>query len=128
MGVSQRTIELERDLWILVQSISSQDAASLLTDKRNQINDPGFCSIYLAYDAAFDWSPDDPRLPELADRAKRWLANQPDQSKRNQPPFLDPTIVQLVATSFDGMSPAWDRLSELARQRPVGSSPIVPTL
>jgi DNA-binding transcriptional MerR regulator len=116
IGVSQRTVQLERDLWILVQSISPKAAAILVDNKRREINDPEFRSIYLAYDAAFDWSPDDPRLRALADRAKRWIASQPGRSKSSEIPFLDPTIVQLVATSFSGISPAWDRLNELARQ------------
>jgi len=117
IGVSQRTIQLERDLWILVQSISPREAAILIGDKRDAINDPKFRSIYLAYDAAFDWSPDDPRLPALAKRAKRWIANRPSRSTSSEITVLDPTIVQLVATSFSGMSPAWDRLGELAKQR-----------
>ena len=117
IGVSQRTVQLERDIWILVQSISPKEAAILMDDKRDEINDPEFRSISLAYDAAFDWPPDDPRLRALADRAKRWIANRRSRSKRSEITVLDPTIVQLVATSFGGMSPAWDRLSELAKQR-----------
>ena len=120
IGVSQRTAQLERDLWILVQSISPQDAASIIGDKRQAIHDTEFRSIYLAYDAAFDWSPDDPRLIALADRSKQWFAKQPGISKQSKTPVLDPTIVKLVATSFSGISPAWDRLSELAKQRKVG--------
>ncbi len=115
IGVSQRTVQLERDLWILVQSISPEEAAILIEDKRTAINDPEFRSIYLAYDAAFDWSPDDPRLQALATQAKRWIATQPRRYKRSETVVLDPTIVQLVATSFGGMSPAWDRLGELAK-------------
>lgn len=117
IGVSQRTVQLERDLWILVQAVSPKEAAILIDDKRKAINDPEFRSIYLEYDAAFDWSPDDPRLHALADRSKRWITNQPSRSKRSEIPVLDPTIVQLVATSFGGMSPSWDRLNELAKQR-----------
>jgi DNA-binding transcriptional MerR regulator len=117
IGVSQRTVQLERDLWILVQSISPKEAAILIDDKRDAINDPEFRSIYLAYDAAFDWSPDDPRLHALANRARRWIANRPSSSKRSEITILDPTIIQLVATSFGGMSPAWNRLGELAQQR-----------
>src|SRR5512135_3705330 len=48
IGVSQRTVQLERDLWILVQSVSPQEAAILMDDKRNTIKDPEFRSIYLA--------------------------------------------------------------------------------
>lgn len=115
VGVSQRTVQLERDLWILVQSISPKEAAILIDDKRAAITDPEFRSIYLAYDAAFDWSPDDARLRTLANRTKQWIANQPGRSKRSEIPVLDPTILQLVAASFGGMSPAWDRLGELAK-------------
>jgi DNA-binding transcriptional MerR regulator len=117
IGVSQRTAQLERDLWILVQAVSPKEAAILIDDKWEAINDPEFRSIYLEYDAAFDWSPDDPRLHALADRSKRWIANRPGRSKISEIPVLDSTIVQLVATSLSGISPAWDRLGELAKQR-----------
>jgi DNA-binding transcriptional MerR regulator len=117
IGVSQHTIQLERDLWILVQSISPEQAAILIADKRADIADPEFRSIYLAYDAAFDWAPTDPRLPGLADRGKRWLANQPGKTKGSEIKVLDPTILQLVGTSFARISPAWDRLNELAKLR-----------
>jgi DNA-binding transcriptional MerR regulator len=116
VGVQQRTIQLERDLWILVQSISPDQAAILIADKRGDIADPEFCSVYLAYDVAFDWLPTDPRLQALADRAKRWLANQPAKTKKSEIKVLDPTILQLVGTSFARISPAWDRLNELAKQ------------
>ncbi len=117
IGVSERTVQLERDLWILVQSISPKEAAVLIADKREAINDREFRSLYLAYDAAFDGSPDDRRLKTLANRARRWNAKRPGRSEASAASVLDPTIVQLVATSYDGISPAWDRLSELVRQR-----------
>jgi DNA-binding transcriptional MerR regulator len=62
LGVSQRTVQMERDLWIVLQSVSPQQAAALIADKREAINDPEFQAIYLDHDAAFDWSPEDPRL------------------------------------------------------------------
>jgi len=121
IGVSQRAAQMERDLWILVQSISPQQAAIIMDDKRKQINDPEFRSIYLAYDAALDWSPDDPRIQSLADRTRQWFANQPAGSTKSQRAILDPTIVQLVAASFDGMSPAWERISQLAKEPQPGA-------
>ena len=117
IGVSQRAVQLERDLWILVQSISPKEAARLIDEKRGALNDPEFRSIYLAYDAAFNWSPDDSRLPALAERARRWFINQPARPKKSTKPVLDSTLVELVANSFVGLSPAWDRLNELAKAR-----------
>ena len=74
LGVSQRTVQMERDIWILLQSVSPDQAAVWIADKRDAIGDPEFRAIYLEYDAAFDWPPDDPRLLALADRTQRWLA------------------------------------------------------
>src|SRR5207244_2582582 len=76
LGVSQRTVQMERDIWILLQSASPKQAAIWLADKRDAIGDPEFRALYLEHDAAFDWSPDDPRLYALADRTQRWIANR----------------------------------------------------
>jgi len=116
LGVSRRTVQLERDLWILMQSVSPEQAASWIADKREALGDPEFRALYLAYDAAFDWSPDDPRLDALADRTRRWIANRPGSPEGGQRPVRDPTIARLVATSGGASSPAWDRLAEIARE------------
>ena len=115
LGVSRRAVQMERDLWILMQSVSPNDAVIWLADKRAAIGDPEFCAIYLAYDAAFDWSPNDPRLYALADRAQRWLTNRHGNSNHAAKPGLDPAIAQLVTTPVGVSSPAWDRLIEIAK-------------
>jgi DNA-binding transcriptional MerR regulator len=120
LGVSQRGVQLERDGWILLQSVAPKQAAIWIADKQEAIDDPEFRAIYLEYDAAFDWSPDDPRLSTLADRAQRWLANRSIQGKDAQRPSLDPTITQLVATAAPP-SPAWDRLTEITKQLKTGA-------
>jgi hypothetical protein len=111
--VSQRSVQMERDIWILLQPVSPKEAAGWIADKREAMGDPEFRAIYLEYDAAFDWSPGDPRLYALADRTHRWIASRPARSEGGQWP--SPTVAQLVATSPS--SPAWDRLNEIARQR-----------
>ena len=117
LGVSQRTVQLERDGWILMQAVSPKQAAIWIADKRDAIGDPEFRAIYLDYDAAFDWPPDDPRLYPLADRAKRWFANRHSTPEDAERTSLDPTIAKLVATSASLSSPAWDRLTEIAKRR-----------
>jgi DNA-binding transcriptional MerR regulator len=119
-GVSERAVQMERDLWILLQSVSPKQAASWIADKRDAIGDPEFRSMYLDYDAAFDWSPDDARLYALAERAARWIANRPARSEGAELPVQDPAIAQLVATSLGTSSPAWDRLTEIAKQLKAG--------
>ena len=116
LGVSRRTVDLERDLWILIQSASPRQAAFWIADKRDAMDDPEFRAIYLDYDAAFDWSPDDPRLPDVADRTQRWLAKQHSGSEEPARPSPDPIVAELASTAAVS-SPAWDRLTEIGRQR-----------
>jgi len=121
-GVSHRTVDMERDIWILLQSVSPKQATIWITDKRDAISDPEFRAIYLECDAAFDWSPDDPRLYALADRSQRWMANGQDSLEGRQVPVLNPAIAELVVTSVEASSPAWDRLNEIAKQRKANDS------
>lgn len=91
-------------------------------DRRQARRDRGsrFRAIYLEYDAAFDWSPDDPRLRALADRTRRWLADRHGRFDSSEWPVQDPAIAQLVATSVSASSPAWDRLAEIAEEQAAG--------
>ena len=117
LGVSPRSVQMERDGWILLQSASPKAAAIWFADKRDAIDDPEFVAIYLEHDAAFDWAADDPRLDALAARAERWMAKRgPGLTGRKQP-AADPGIAQLIATSTGSSSPAWDRLKEIAKER-----------
>ncbi len=117
LGVSRRTIQIERNGWILMQSASPEQAAVWLADKRDALGDPEFRAIYLEYDAAFDWSPEDRRLYALAVRTERWFAKRHDRRKGREGSVLDPTLAQLVATSVGMSSPAWDRIGEIGKER-----------
>ena len=122
LGVSQRGVQMERDGWILMQSASPKEAAIWIAEKRDALGDPEFRALYLEYDAAFDWSPDDPRLYPLADRTVQWMNHRYDGVDRGNAgaatgdvAVRDPAIAQLIATSVGGSSPGWDRLAEIAR-------------
>ena len=117
LGVSERVVQMERDGWILMQSVSPKQAAVWIADKRDALDDPEFRDIYLEYDAAFDWSPDDPRLHTLVDRGDRWLASRPKRLKGEDPSMSEQAVAQLIATSAGESSPAWDRLTEIASER-----------
>jgi DNA-binding transcriptional MerR regulator len=120
LGVSQRSVQMERDGWILLQSASPKSAAIWFADKRDAIDDPEFVAIYLEYDAAFDWPADDSRLEVLADRAKRWFVRRGEAVPSGKQPTPDPGIAHLIATSTGSSSPAWDRLKEIAKERMAG--------
>jgi DNA-binding transcriptional MerR regulator len=115
LGVSQRSVQTERDLWILMQSVAPDEASTWLANKRIALGDPEFRAIYVQYDAAYDWSPDDRRLYKLAARTERWFATRSHGPKRGERPAPNPVITELIATSSGASSPAWDRLKELAQ-------------
>ncbi|MFF3566318.1 MerR family transcriptional regulator [Nocardia jiangxiensis] len=115
LGVSERHIHLERDGWILMQTTSPEDAAVWITEKRELITDPEFRALYLEHDDAYNWPPDDSRLPALADRIRSWFANHHSRSEAR--PVHNPTAARFAARSQPGASsPAWDRLAELVKR------------
>jgi DNA-binding transcriptional MerR regulator len=109
IGVSERGVRMERDVWVLMQTVAPDEAAVWLADKAEALADPEFREIYREYDEAFDWSPDDPRLPALAKRAAAWM------SSRTELPPTDPEITGLAMEAAGASSPAWDRMARLAR-------------
>lgn len=109
IGVSERGVRMERDVWVLMQTVAPDEAAVWLADKTDALADPEFREIYLGYDEAFGWSPDDPRLPALARRAAEWM------SSRQELPVADPEITALAMSAAGASSPAWHRMAELAR-------------
>ncbi|MEU6262611.1 MerR family transcriptional regulator [Saccharopolyspora shandongensis] len=112
IGVSERQANLERDGWILMHTASPEDMAVWLAEKRELIADPGFRALYLEHDAAYDWSPDDPRLPDLAERTRNWFADHHSRSETR--PVHNAAIARLAAQTQPGASsPAWDRLAQL---------------
>lgn len=113
LGVSERTVQLERDLWLLLHAATPGSADGWIADKLEALDDPAFQAIYLAYDAAFDLPPDDPALPALAERTRRWFATR--EGAPESAGDVDPAITQLAAASAAASSPAWTRLAELGR-------------
>ncbi|HTA07218.1 MAG TPA: MerR family transcriptional regulator [Streptosporangiaceae bacterium] len=115
LGVSERTVQMERDIWILLQSVSPAQTAIWFADKCAAMRDPEFRALYLEYDAAYDWSPDDARLEQLAERTGRWIASRPTIGNSGR--LLDAAIAELVTSSVGVSSPAWRRLADIAEQR-----------
>ncbi|MFJ3928297.1 MerR family transcriptional regulator [Streptomyces sp. NPDC090022] len=114
LGISERQVRLERDGWILLHPTSPEDVDQWFAQKRELIRDPEFRALYQETDAAYDWSPDDPRLPALAERTLAWFAGHHGPSDAES--VDDPRIARLAALTQAGVSsPAWDRLARLMR-------------
>lgn len=121
MGVSEPTVNLERDGWIILGATCPDRVPGWARRKRAALADPEFRRLYLACDRARDWEPDDPRLEELAAWMAGWVANQRDETGGARPASLraDPGVVVaegLINAQLAAAFPAWRRLAELSSQ------------
>jgi DNA-binding transcriptional MerR regulator len=113
-GISSRTVEIERDSWILLLAGYPERAAEWLEEKRANLADPEFQRLYRGFDQAVDWDPADPRLEELADAIARYGAQHSRANEAARRTLDDPTVRALLASQFDSAaSPALERLNEL---------------
>jgi DNA-binding transcriptional MerR regulator/RimJ/RimL family protein N-acetyltransferase len=116
MGVRERTVQIERDGWILVAALSPELVPEWVSTKRAALDDPEFRRIYILGDQALDWDPADPRIAELADAMADWAAHgRPDTSAGETSASL--AAVALMASHIVGSSPSWERLNELSQKR-----------
>ncbi|HLL63692.1 MAG TPA: MerR family transcriptional regulator [Propionibacteriaceae bacterium] len=123
IGISERTIAMERDAWILLAATYPEMLDQVFAWKQLTITDPEFQKLLVTMDEAFDWSPEDPRLPELARRCLEVMAQlyPPDAAAKYLASWsVDPSRYRLISDHGMEDSPAWDRLNvlveELSRQ------------
>lgn len=115
IGVSERTVQIERDGWILVNALLPQSQTEWVADKKKALADPEFQRLYLAVDQARDWDPADPRLERLVESMVGFADGHRDTGKK--PPgrtVEQPAAVSLLFAHIANVSPAWLRLREIA--------------
>ena len=115
LGFTDRWIAMERDLWIVVYATHPEVADALFHDQAQALTDADLLDLYLAYDRAHDLDPADPFLTELADRI---VAASIDRYGTDLPGVsADSAIPQLLQTTVNASSPAWEQLDSLIRHR-----------
>jgi len=120
IGVSPRTVQMERDAWIVAVALSPERVPEWLEQKRSAMASTKFRQLYLAYDQAFGWDPDDPRLAKLADATVAYaVAQRQPEAERAQPDWTagEHAILALLETQVGNSSPSWERLNELGKAR-----------
>lgn len=120
LGLSARTVQVERDGWIMLAATFPDGVAAWIAEKHRNLADPEFQRMYRRYDEAADWDPDDPRLQELADDMIAYIrARLPD----TQTPVLtdltakSPNLDAVLASYVSTFSRPWTRLNELMADR-----------
>jgi len=119
IGASERVVALERDGWILLAARAPDRVADWIADKHRAFGDMEYRGLYLRFDSAFDWSPDDPRLEPLAEDLVRFLRRivtdtPPDPEADN---LFDDDVVGLMDARVLEASPAWQQLGKLVHSR-----------
>lgn len=119
LGFHRRVIEIERDSWILAAAQIPEQVPALMAIKRQQIEDPVFRALYLELGEIVECAPDDPRLPELADRVATCMEAAAAKAHEFQPddPPLSDDLVELLDSALLDFVPSARRLLELLEER-----------
>ncbi|GGX74308.1 MerR family transcriptional regulator [Streptomyces hiroshimensis] len=116
LGVSERAVRIERDVWILMQALEPHSMPQGIRDKTASFDDPGTTRLYLAIGQSLDWDPHDPRVDRLIDDLDAWETEHERDSSRPRN-----MASQLVFSRIVEASPAWQRILDVlahrARQR-----------
>ena len=118
LGFPERVIEVERDSWILISAQMPDAVATLMEVKQTQIEHEVLRRLYLDIGDLVDCTPDDPRLPALADRVVAFIeaASAEAEGVEDVHPVSDELIV-LLDTAFLESFACAARLLELLEER-----------
>lgn len=121
IGISERTVGMEREGWILLTAAYPEIIPETLEWRRRSLDDPDYQAMMLRMEEAFDWEPDDPRLSELAAEVVELMERiyPIDVAAEELPKWapLDSDRYQLVSEYNLDASPAWRRLNKLVEAR-----------
>jgi DNA-binding transcriptional MerR regulator len=117
IGLSETSVEIERNSWILLSAAYPSMLEASLAMKRTCLADAEYRDLVLAMDRAIDWDRDDPRLVELARFSmavlERLYPAELAHAQAAEWTATDDITVGLLNEMNEYTSPAWQRLYEL---------------
>lgn len=120
LGFRERLVEVERDSWILIAAQMPDEVSALMAIKHAQIEHEPLRRLYLDIGGLADCGPDDPRLPELADRVAAFIEAAEAEARGmevgNEHAISD-DLVALLDAAFVESFPCARRLLELLEER-----------
>lgn len=118
LGFPERVIEIERDSWILLTAQMPNQAVALMRIKRTQIDNEDVRRLYLDIGDLADCTPEDPRMPELADRVEAFLEALSAQATGvDEDHEFSDGLIALLDEIFIETFPCAPRLLELLEER-----------
>ncbi|MFF7726809.1 MerR family transcriptional regulator [Streptomyces sp. NPDC008001] len=103
LGVSERMVRLERDVWILMQALDPESMEQGVREKLASFDDPETKRLYLVCDQSLGWDPHDPRVDRLIDELDAWETDHGRDSSTQG--HLD-----LIFSRIAEASPTWQRI------------------
>jgi hypothetical protein len=116
LGVEERYIGLERDSWIMIAAQVPDLIDSIIAQKHAELDDPEMVRLYQLLSGALDWSPDDPRVVEIADVLERLMTRAVEDGGTGPDPFED-TFVELLDATTVQSSPVAERILAILQER-----------
>ncbi len=117
IGLSEASVEIERNSWILLSAAYPSMLETSLAMKRTCLADEDYRRLVIAIDRAIDWDRDDPRLVDLARVSmavlERLYPAELAHEQAEQWTGTDEVTVGLLNEMNEYSSPAWQRLYEL---------------
>jgi len=117
LGVEEQYVEMERDAWIMVAAKVPHLIDAVIAEKHEQLDDdPDMVKLYGMVNGALDWSPDDPRVIEVADILERMMMRAVDAGEVGADGFDDQFVDLLDATLLES-APGARRLLAILEER-----------
>ena len=119
LGFRERLIEIERDSWILIAAQLPEQVPALMSIKQAQVENEQLRRLYLDIGELADCSPDDPRLPDLADRVAAFIEAAAAQAvgAGEEVHEIGEDLIALLDAAFVESFPCASRLLELLEER-----------
>jgi len=116
LGVEERYIEMERDVWIMVAAQVPHLIDAVIATKHGQLDDPDMVRLYSFLTGPLDWPADDPRIVEIADILERLMIRAVEAGEAGADGFDDRFADLLDATMLES-SPGARRVLAILEER-----------
>ena len=117
LGIDERYIAMERDGWIMLAAqLPPQQLDTVIADKHRELDNPEMLRLYRLLSGALDWTPDDPRVTQMADVLEALMIRAVETGETGDH-GLDDGFVNLLDTTTANSSPVADRLLKILQQR-----------
>ena len=116
LGIDERYLAMERDGWIMLAAQVPTTIDSIIADKHRELDDPDMVRLYHLLSHALDWTPDDPRIIEMADVLDGLMTRALEAGELSDD-GLDDGFVKLMDATTAQASPVARRLLALLQER-----------